>query len=95
MHDWVQMYLKKVAPPNNSLTFFVKPQNVISCYQHRTSVLRDFEALVVFHGVRKSYFFTFLPLHHCTSSSTEDKGDDVTDHLEDLINCFVHNFLMF
>ena len=95
MHDWVQMYLKKVAPPNNSLTFFVKPQNVISCYQHRTSVLRDFEALVVFHGNNLFYLFTFLPLHHAAASGTEEDTDDVTEHLEDLLNCFVHNFLMF
>jgi hypothetical protein len=59
--------------------------------QHRTSVLRDFEALVVFHGVRKSYFFTFLPLHHATSSGTEDEGDDVTDRLKDCLNRLVHN----
>jgi hypothetical protein len=40
--------------------------------QHRTGVLRDFEAFLVFHGVRKSFtfllfyfftFFTFLPFY--------------------------------
>jgi hypothetical protein len=38
------------------------------------------------------YFFTFLPLHHrCFSCRTENDGDDVTDYLKDLLNCFVHN----
>jgi hypothetical protein len=37
------------------------------------------------------YFFTFLPLHHATSSSTEDEGDDVTDRLKDCLNRLVHN----
>ena len=38
--------------------------------QHRTGILRDFEAFVDFHGL------------HCSAScSAEDKGDDVTDCL--------------
>jgi hypothetical protein len=37
------------------------------------------------------YLFTFLPLHHATSSSTEDEGDDVTDRLKDCFNRLVHN----
>ena len=49
--------------------------------QHRTGVLRDFKASVVFHGL------------HCSSAgSTEDEGDDVTDRLEDRLYRFVHNF---
>ena len=53
--------------------------------QHRTGVLRDLEASVVFHG-----------LHHAASCSSEDKSDDVTDCLEDCLNCLVHKccFLM-
>ena len=49
--------------------------------QHRTGILRDFEAFVVFHG-----------LHGRAAGSTEDEGDDVTDRLEDRLNCLVHNF---
>ena len=67
--------------------------------QHRTGVLRDFEAFLVFHGVRNSYIFylvTFLPLHHGIASRTsQKKGDDVTDHLKDRLNSLVHNFQMF
>ena len=51
--------------------------------QHRTGILRDFEAVVV-HG-----------LHHAASCCTEDQGDDVTDGLKDRSNCLVHNFLVF
>ena len=67
--------------------------------QHRAGVLRDFEAFLVFHGVRKS--FTFLPfylftfLHHRATGCAEDEGDDVTDRLKDRLNSLVHNFLMF
>ena len=49
--------------------------------QHRTGILRDFEALVVFHG-----------LHGCSAGSTEDEGDDVTDRLENCLDCLAHNF---
>ena len=49
--------------------------------QHRTGILRDFEAFVVFHG-----------LHGRAAGSAEDEGDDVTDRLEDRLNCLVHNF---
>ena len=52
--------------------------------QHRTGVLRDFEAFLVFYG-----FFTFL--HHCAPCCAEDEGDDVTDHLKDRLNSLVHN----
>ena len=47
--------------------------------QHRTYVLRDFEAFV-FHG-----------LHCSAASSTEDEGDDVTDRLKNRFYCLVHN----
>ena len=52
--------------------------------QHRTGVLRDLEAFLVFHGVDV--------LHHGSTCSTQKQGDDVTDHLKDLLNCFAHNF---
>ena len=55
--------------------------------QHRTVVLRDFEAFV-FHGV-----CNFSLLHHgATCCPSEKKSDDVTNHLKDSLNCFVHNF---
>ena len=66
--------------------------------QHRTGVLRDFEAFVVFHGVKRTTNYTnltdfFSALHHSgTTGCTEDKGDDVTDRLKDRLNCLVHNF---
>ena len=53
--------------------------------QHRTGVLRDFKAFVVFHG---NNFLT----KHAAASGTEEKTDDVTDHLEYFLKCFVHNF---
>ena len=34
----------------------------------------------------------FNLLHHGSTGSTQDKGDDVTDHLKDRSNCFTHNF---
>ena len=35
----------------------------------------------------------FVTLHHSsTSCRSEDKSDDVTDRLEDLLNCLVHDF---
>ena len=55
--------------------------------QHRTGILRDFEAIVVFHGIRR--------LEQTAASGTEEETDDVTDHLEYFLKCFVHNFLMF
>ena len=55
--------------------------------QHRTGVLRDFEALV-FHGIDV--------LHQSASGCPAQKqGDDVTEHLKDLLNCLVHNFTCF
>ena len=67
--------------------------------QHRTGVLRDFEAFVVFHGLRSFSHNGDCPrceiLHGRSAGSTEDEGDDVTDRLEDRLNRFVHNFLMF
>ena len=52
--------------------------------QHRTSVLRDFESCV-FHS-----------LHHCgTTSSAEEKTDEVTECLEHHFPCFVHNRCVF
>ena len=69
--------------------------------QHRTGVLRDFEAFL-FHGPHSSftfllfYFFTFLPLHHdvpCRASQQE--GDDVTNHLKNRFPFLVHNFFVF
>jgi chloramphenicol 3-O-phosphotransferase len=58
--------------------------------QHRTGVLRDFEAFVVFHGI---VVFNFLILHQgCFACCAEDGGDDVTDHLEDRSYCLVHTF---
>ena len=47
--------------------------------QHRTYVLRDFEAFV-FHG-----------LHRSAACCTENQGDDVTDRLKNRLYCLVHN----
>ena len=56
--------------------------------QHRTGVLRDFEALLVFHGLDVS--------HQCAAASCSEKqGDEITDRLKDLSNCFVHNLTCF
>jgi len=65
--------------------------------QHRTGVLRDFEAFVVFHGLRNFNFsilqFFNSSLHQRTAAgSTEEESDEVTDRLEDRLNCLVHNF---
>ena len=55
--------------------------------QHRTGVLRDFEALV-FHGIDV--------LHQSASGCPAQKqGNDVTEHLKDLLKCLVHNFTCF
>ena len=51
--------------------------------QHRTYVLRDFEAFV-FHG-----------LHRSAACCTENQGDDVTDCLEDGFHGLVHNGCLF
>ena len=64
--------------------------------QHRTGVLRDFEAFV-FHGLRQCSMVNvqwsmFNLLHRASSSPTQQQGDDVTDHLKDLLKCFLHNF---
>jgi len=72
--------------------------------QHRTGVLRDFEAFVVFHGLRyfnfsilqffNSSIFQFFhsSLHQRTAAgSTEEESDEVTDRLKDRLNCLVHN----
>ena len=55
--------------------------------QHRTSILRDFKAFLVFHGF---YFFTFLPLHHRATGSSQQQGDDITDRLKDHLYRLVH-----
>ena len=64
--------------------------------QHRTGVLRDFKASVVFHGLRSFSHNGDSPrceiLHRSSAGSTEDEGDDVTDRLEDRLYRFVHNF---
>ena len=64
--------------------------------QHRTGVLRDFEAFVVFHGLRSFSHNGDSPrceiLHGSAADSTEEEGDDVTDRLKDRLNRFVHNF---
>ena len=52
--------------------------------QHRTGVLRDFEAFIVFHG-----------LHRSASSCSEDESDEITDRLKDSLNCLVHNCKIF
>ena len=53
--------------------------------QHRTTVLRDFEAFVLHRS-----------LHECGFAyCAKDGGDDVTDDLEDSFYCFVHNRLCF
>ena len=55
--------------------------------QHRTGILRDFEALV-FHGV--------VSLHQLgTASRSQNSSDEITDHLKDLSNCLVHNLTCF
>ena len=57
--------------------------------QHRTGILRDFETFCVFHGVR-TFIFSFFQFF--IFPCPEEQTDDVTNHLEDLLNCFVHNF---
>ena len=49
--------------------------------QHRTGVLRDFEAFLVFHGLK-----------HRFSSRTKNGCDDITNDLKDRSNGFTHNF---
>ena len=67
--------------------------------QHRTGVLRDFKASVVFHGLCSFSHNGDCPrceiLHRSAPGSTEEKSDDVTDRLKDRLNCFVHNFKCF
>ena len=53
--------------------------------QHRTSILRDFEAFV-FHGVLHEGGF---------ACCAEDGGNDVTQDLEYFPNCLVHGFACF
>ena len=53
--------------------------------QHRTGILRDFEAFLVFHG-----FLLFLPLHHRATGSSQQQGDDITDRLKDHLYRLVH-----
>ena len=53
--------------------------------QHRTGILRDFEAFLVFHG-----FLLFLPLHHRAAGSSQQQGDDITDRLKDHLYRLVH-----
>ena len=57
--------------------------------QHRTGILRDFEAVLVFHGIRYDPHESFLD--GGTTCCTQDKGDDVTDRLKNRSNCLVHN----
>ena len=52
--------------------------------QYRTGVLRDFEAFLVFHGLK-----------HRFSCCTKNGSDNITDHLKDRSNCFTHNFTCF
>ena len=61
--------------------------------QHRTGVLRDFEAFLVFHGIRYDPHKSFLDSG--TTCRTEDQGKNVTDGLKNRSNCLVHNALMF
>ena len=66
--------------------------------QHRTGVLRDFEA-VVFHGIRcfphNGDCSCCAILHGGTTCRTEDQGKNVSDGLKNRSNCLVHNALMF
>ena len=55
--------------------------------QHRTGILRDFEA-VVFHDVRYLH-------HRCFTSRTEECSDHITENLKDRFNCLVHIFLTY
>ena len=60
--------------------------------QHRTGVLRDFEA-VLFHGLR---YYVFPTLHHgVPCRAPQQERDDVTNHLKNRFPCFVHNFVCF
>ena len=53
--------------------------------QHRTTVLRDFEAFVLHRS-----------LHECGfACCAKDGGDDVTDDLKDSFYRFTHNFCVF
>jgi hypothetical protein len=61
--------------------------------QHRTGILRDFEAFLVFHGIRYDPSEGFLD--GGTTCCTQDESDDVTDRLKDSFNSLVHNALMF
>ena len=56
--------------------------------QHRTGVLRDFEARV-FHDVRGTR------LDHACTTCTEDGGDDVAQDLENGFHGFVHSVVCF
>ena len=38
------------------------------------------------------HFLIFTLLHHGSASSTQQQGDDVTDHLKDSFYSLVHNF---
>ena len=57
--------------------------------QHRTGVLRDFEARV-FHRIRGTRLD-----HACTTCCAEDGGDDVAQDLENGFHGFVHSVVCF
>ena len=58
--------------------------------QHRTGVLGYFEAFL-FHALH-----CFSLLHHgIPGRSSQQEGDDVTDHLKNRFPCLVHNTVCF